>query len=199
MQPVDRILNIGVVREHDLADNFEDGLFQGHLFVGPLTTLLDLQNQALVAQILPKTHMNDISGEDLAELDCYIHFCVALALGLIHPLLEGVMSECFECLEHKDEPLLVECVSTCFSLRLPVLVVLGENERLADDLLEHDEVLRVLVQQGILAHVDVLGDLWIRDPDMVLRLEIKNQYWVLLSIKLLVCAEAHFARKVIHC
>lgn len=93
--------------------------------------------------------MDNVAGEDVAELSCHVDIVVALlALGdEVPPIVERIHQFHFQSLQHVLQPILVESVGAGFALGAPRLVVFRKNEALSNDLLEHKVGIRSFVDE----------------------------------------------------
>jgi len=71
----------------------------------------------------------------------------------------------FENLKHMRKPVLVECVSTCFSFKAPIFVRWSEKERIAKQVLENICTFVDLFCLLVVLVVDVRGNLGITIDD----------------------------------
>jgi len=96
------------------------------------------------------------------------------------------------------EAVLVEGMGTSLSLGFPVLVVVGEDEGLANDIFKHDQRLAIFVKERVLADKDILSDFWVGDPHVRHCLKIEGQERELFAIEALVGPVAQLAHEVVH-
>ena len=185
-EPVDWALYILVKAEADLVNDDADGFLHCKNLRHIALSFTDPDLEFFIAQVFSKAHMEDVPCEDLSKLGRHINLMGAIRVNRFRPPLKVVLCFVFERLIHEDEAVFVEGVAASLALALPCLVVVRENERLADDVLEHDQTLTIFVMHRVFANEDVLDQLWVRDEEMDHSLEINGQDWELFAVKLLV-------------
>jgi hypothetical protein len=129
--------------------------------------------------------MDDVSGEHVGEFALEVHNRKVLiaVLDLLSEFVNRLNDLVLQNFNHLHKSFLVEGVSACLSLLLPTGIVMGENERVSNQVSEHQLGEAVLVTLIVLGHVEILHDNGIRDDQLGHGKLVEENHGVLDGIK----------------